>query len=319
MTNWTDIDLPGDPRMLLGRRTSSKRLDLQHVEVDQNLFEDLRTIARSALEQLDRRDAKPYSEFGHATSDDYFETDVSDLPMRRDRRKRDDDPAALQPASALNMTTDADGFPSLDAEELRDFEASLYALAFEDGDGGYTCFVRKQSPRRPLKPGLRFLQFGDTLRKVEPPDLAIDEGIDLVLTTGRCAILNVAAFESIFGDVRVAFGNLPANMTAIERALGDVVPLGETSLEALQERCARRITDAKRLHRLVEEKGDAIASLSSVDLQALLDRHDLEVLDDGELALDDASAGALLDLLDGRFFNDDITGAARRADAFSPR
>lgn len=319
MTSWSDIDLSGDPRMLLGRRTSSKRLELHRVEVDQNLFEDLRAIARSALGELDRRDAKPYSEFGHATSDDYFEIDVSDLPMRRDRRKREDHPEALQPASALNMTVDADGYPALDAEELRDFEASLYVLAFEHGDGGYICFVRKQSPRRPLKPGLRFLQFGDTLRKVETPDLAIDEGVDLVLTTGGCAILNVAAFENIFGDVRVAFENLPANTTEIQKALDGVVPLSEASLKALRARCDRRLTDAKRLHRLVEEKSGAIAALSSEDLEALLERHDLDVLKDGELTLDDSSAGAFLDLLDGRFFNDDITGAARRADAFSPR
>jgi hypothetical protein len=317
--DWTNVDLSGDPRMLLGRRTSAKRVDLHRVEVDAGLFEDLRLIAASALEELARRDAKTYSEFGHATSDDYFEIEVSELPMRRDGRKREDDPKAFRPASALDMTVNADSYPTLDAEELRDFKADLYVLAFEDGADGYVCFVRKRSPQRPIKPGLRFLQYGDTLRKVEAPDLMIDDEVDIVLTTERGAILDLGAFRTIFGDVRVAFESVPANTAAIQQALDRVIPLGEDAVEALQARCGRRLTDARRLHRLIEEKAADIESLTPVALEDLLVRRGLDVLRDGQIELDDEAAADFLDLLDGRFFDDDITSAPRRADAFSPR
>lgn len=318
MTSWTNIDLSGDPRMLLGRRTSSKRLDLHRVEVDEDLFEDLRTIAASALAELDRRDPKTYGEFAHATSDDYFEMDVAYLPQRRDRRKREDDPDALRPASALDMTVGVDSYPTLDAEQLRDFEPSLYVLAFEYDDE-YICFVRKQSPRRPLKPGLRFLRFGDTVRKIDAPDLAIDEDVDIILTPEHCAILDLGAFRTVFGDVGVAFESVPANTTAIGTALDGVIPLGDSSLEALQKRCGRRLTDARRLHRLIEEKQSDIAALTPDTLAGLLERRSLDVIEDDAIQLDDATAADFLDLLDGRFFDDDITGAARRADAFSLR
>lgn len=318
MTSWTDVNLAGDPRLLLGRRTSSKRLKLHGLAVHEDLFDDLRSIAHSALEELDRRDAKPYAEFAHATADDYFDLDVADLPQRRDRRKREDDPEAWRHASALSMAHDADTFPTLNAEELRELEASFYVLAFEHGDG-YICFVRKQSPRRPLKPGLRFLRFGDTVRKMEAPDLAIDSDVDLVLTTERCAILDLSAFRTVFGDVRVAFESVPANTGALQTALEAVIPLSEDALEALQGRCGRRLTDARRLQRLVEEKSDDIAALTPDALKSLLERRGVDVLQDGSIELDDEDAATFLDLLDGRFFDDDITSAPRRADAYSSR
>src|SRR6266571_2385935 len=103
-----------------------------------------------------------------------------DIPQRRDKRKREEDPEAYEIASALAMIRECDRHPPMNAEKLRDADPSLYAIVFESG-GEYVGFVRNVSPRRPVKPGLRYLQYGDTLRKIEPPDLAIDDSVDLVV------------------------------------------------------------------------------------------------------------------------------------------
>lgn len=317
--DWTETDLGGQPRLLLGQRKSSKRIEVHRVELHQDLFDDLRSIAQGAIAELERREAKPYSTFASKTGDDYFDVDVSDIPRRRDLRRQQDDPEAYEIASALAMIADCDSHPVMTAEELRDADPSLYAIVFES-DGGYVGFIRNSPPRRPVRPGLRYLQYGDTLRKVEPPDLAIDEEVDLVVAADRCAVLSPAAFTTLFGDVGVAFEQVPANVRTMSEAMKGALPLSSGAAVALNARCGRRVSDAKRLHHIVTERRQALKGLTSAELRALLKRRGLEnAIQRGEIGLTDDNVSDFLDLVEGRLFNDDLTGEERRADSYSSR
>jgi len=316
---WTQMDLSGQPRLLLGQRKSSKKIEVHRIQVHQELFDDLRSIAQGAIAELQRRDAKPYSTFASKTGDDYFDVDVSDIPQRRNMRKQEDDPEAYEIASALAMIADCDAHPVMTAEELRDADPSLYAIVFER-DGDYVGFIRNSSPRRPVRPGLKYLQYGDTLRRVDPPDLAIDDDIDLVVAADRCAVLSPAAFTTLFGDVGVAFEQVSANVKAISDALKGVLPLGRGTLAALNARCGRRVSDAKRLHHIVTERRGALKKLTSAELRSLLKLRGLDgAIRRGEVSLTDDNVSDFLDLVEGRLFSDDLTGEERRADSYSSR
>lgn len=319
MTQWDDVDLAGDPRLLLGQRKSSKRIDVHRVEVHQDLFDDLRSIARDAIAELQRRDAKPYSTFASKTGDDYFDLDVSDIPQRRNKRKREDDPEAYEIASALAMVADCDNHPVMSAEELHNADPSLYVIVFES-HGNYVGFIRNSSPRSPVRPGMKYLQYGNTLKKIDPPDLAIDEDIDLVVAADRCAVISPTAFTTLFGDVGVAFQQVPANVAAMSAAFKQVIPLSLETVSALAARCGRRISDAKRLHHIVTERQGVLGGLTAKEMKALLSRrHLLGAVQNGQLTLAEDKISDFLDLVEGRLFDDDVTGEERRADSYSPR
>lgn len=318
-TDWSTTDLSGDPRLLLGRRKSSKKLEVHRVELHEELLEDLRSIADAAISELERRDAKPYAPFGSFTRDDYFDVNTSDIPMRRDRRRKEEDPEAHEMAAALWMIAETDNHAVMTAEELRAADPTLYAIVFEDS-GEYIGFIRNRSPQRVVKPGLRYLQYGDTLKKVDPPDLAIDDDIDPVVAGDRCAVLSQTAFTTLFGDVGVAFQQVMPNVFLMSGALKDALPLSSSSVAALQERCGRRVVDAKRLHHIVNERRDALEGMGTNEIRDLLKKRGLEKAErDGQLHLTAELVSDFLDLVEGRLFNDNVTGEERRADTYSPR
>lgn len=303
--------------MLLGRRKSSKRFDVNQVEIHQDLFSEIRSICMATLVELDRREAKGYFPFATATSDDYLVVDVSDLPKREDRRKTGDE--AFEPAAALAMIAATDEFSSLSAAELRGVTPSMYAFSFKTAEG-YIGFIRNTSPRRRVDPGLRFLKFEDTLRRMDPPDLAIDTSIDVVVTPDRVAILSLASFNTLFGDIGIAFEAVPGHLGDVAKALKSNLPLTDESLAAIGRRCGRRVIDARRLSHIASQRPGALAALKSDELTRLLERRGLVgAVENGKLHLTDEMVSDFLDAIEGRLFDDDVTGEQRRADSYSPR
>ncbi len=314
---WQEIDLSGKPRMLVGRRKGSKRFDANQVELHADLFDEVRSICGAALAELDRREAKPYFPFAAASTDDYLVVDVTDLPGRVDRRKKAD--AAAEPAAALSLISETDSHKSLTATELRNNTLTMYAFSFKVDDG-YVGFIRNTNPRRRVTPGLRFLRFENVLRRVEQPDLAIDDEIDVVVTPRRIAILSLSTFNTLFGDVGVAFRQVPGNVRVVADALANTLPLTDASLRALLERCGRRVIDAKRLNHIASERAEALAGLDKKRVTDILRQRGLTALvKKGKLEVDEDSASEFLDAVEGRLFSDDVTGEERRADAYSPR
>jgi hypothetical protein len=90
--DWTEMDVSGQPRLLLGQRKSSKKIMVHRVELHQDLFDDLCSIAQGAVAELERGDAKPYSTFASKTGDDYstwtYRTSTSPRPAPTGGRPR---------------------------------------------------------------------------------------------------------------------------------------------------------------------------------------------------------------------------------------
>jgi hypothetical protein len=303
--------------MLLGRRKGSGRFDVHQIDVHADLFEDVRAICRAALTELDRREAKPYFPFGTATTDDYLEVDVSEVPQRVDARKKPG--ASSEPAAALTLVAGTDTYDSLTASELRTTSLTMYAFVFKT-DEGYVGFIRNTNPHRRVTPGVRFLKFENALRRMDPPDIAIDDAIDLVVTPEKIAILAVGAFNTLFGDVKVVFQQVPSNANAVRDALASSLPLSQSSQRVLVERCGRRVIDAKRLNHIATERLDALAALEKGRLREILKQRGLAgAIRKGGLEINDETVSDFLDAIEGRLFSDDVTGEDRRADAYSPR
>ncbi len=314
---WQELNLSGKPRMLVGRRKASKRFEANQVELHADLFAEVRGICRATLAELDRREAKPYFPFAAPSSDDYLEIDITGLPERVDRRKADD--AETEPASALSLVAYTDRHHPLTASELRRARLTMYAFSFKLEDG-YVGFIRNANPRRRLTPGVRFLRFENALRGMEPPDIAIDDDIDVVVTPERIAILSLNTFNTLFGDVGVAFQAVSENAKVVADALAETLPLTDASLKVLRERCGRRIIDAKRLNHIASQRAPALAGLDKKRLTAILSERGVSaVVKKGQLEIDEDSASEFLDAIEGRLFSDDVTGEERRADAYSPR
>lgn len=314
---WQTIDLSGKPRMLVARRTSSKKFWANQVELHADLFDEIRGICTAALAELDRRDAKPYAPFAAASRDDYLEVDVSGLPRRIDHRRRND--AVGEPAALLALIEGVDSLESLSASQLRASTPSMYAFVFETDDG-FVGFVRNASPRRVVKPGLRYLRFENVLRRIDPPDISIDDLTDLVVTPSSIAMLSEGAFTTLLGDVRVAFTQVEANATVVFGALAKCLPLSSESEEVLRERCGRRVIDARRLNHIAGARSGALADLGKAGLTKILKDRGLDhLVKRGKLEIDAGSASEFLDVIEGRLFSDDVTGEERRADAYSPR
>lgn len=314
---WAELDLSSKPRMIVGRRKSSKQFDAHQVEMHSDLFQDVRNICQSTLLELDRRESRPYAPFAVASGDDYLEIDVSGMPRRVDHRKRQD--ADSEPAALLGLIGDVDGLASLGAAELRSSAPTMYAFAFEAAEG-FIGFVRNTNPRRRVKPGYRYLRFENALRRMDPPDISIDDDIDIVVTPTKLAMMSVAAFNTLLGDVGVAFGQVPANAKVLVDALSHCIPMTPASAEVLRARCGRRVIDAKRLNHIASERATALEVLGKGGLTKILDERGLKrIVKRGKLEIDAESASEFLDAIEGRLFSDDVTGEERRADAYSPR
>jgi hypothetical protein len=64
----------------------------------------------------------------------------------------------------------------------------------------------------------------------------------------------------------------------------------------------------------------ALKNLTTKEIQELVRKRGLtDSVKQGKLILTDDNVSDFLDLIEGRLFNDDVTGEERRADAYSPR
>jgi hypothetical protein len=155
---------------------------------------------------------------------------------------------------------------------------------------------------------------------MDPPDLAIDTSIDVVVTPERVAILSLSAFNTLFGDIGIAFETVPAHLADLSKALKSNLPLTDESLAAIGRRCGRRVIDARRLSHIASARSGALAALTSAELKRLLERRGLDgAFKKGKLHLTDETVSEFLDAIEGRLFDDDVTGEQRRADSYSPR
>lgn len=306
--NWTGLDLEDEPRLIVGRRPRPKHLEAERVDVHEDAYPVLRDIARGALRDLAATAARPYEPFAELeVGEEHFELDVG--------TGADSDGAEL-----VHLMSVVDELPSVDARDLRERSNLFYALCWPS-DGGGTGFVRQTDPVRVLRPGRRFFQYQDALRTVDTPDFAIDDSVDFVFHAGTVGILKPTPFRNLFSDVEVALRDVQAYVDTVQTALASTVPISDTAAAALQAIVSRRTTFAARLRRLAERLSQVPVTVDAVRAAATRHFGDASaVLDaNGQLQFGEDRVADVLDMLEGRLFEDDFSGQHRRADRFSSR
>lgn len=329
---WETVSLDSDPRFIVGYRKASGLMDCYNINIHRDLFTDLRQIGLATLAFLDRSTGRPYAPFGALEEDEYFMLGRSDIPrpaQPKARREliRDDlrSASATSPdelfgvAEALRIIDETDQHPELSSADLRGASRfNLYAISFHIGNS-FVGFIRQANPRRSLKPGLRYLQYGDTLKRMEHPDIVIDEAVDIVVAPEEVAVISETSVQVLFRDVNLVMQQVGVNADAVGEALSRCVPLDADSLDALRIVCDGGPRNAKRLHNLVHTRLPDLELDSSTFIAALEQRQLDHLIVDGQLRLAASDVANFLDFLEGRFFDDDHSAETRRADRFSPR
>jgi len=181
--------------------------------------------------------------------------------------------------------------------------------------------VSRLNPMASLKPGYRYFQYGNALREATRPDFSLREGADLVIGVEGTAILSPFSFEILLDDVGVRFVRVNGDVAAVKDALAATIPMTSDAEEALRVAASRTRSNAKRL-RLLPGRLSKI-SLDEASVRRSLNAHGIDpgsMFDtDGHFSFTAQNTGVFLDLIEGRYFEDDLGGERRRADRYSTR
>jgi hypothetical protein len=329
-TVWQDVQTDGDPHLILGRRQGKREIEAVLVELHEDLFAEVRGICEQALAKLTNTKPRTYEPNAEVDRDaHHFVLRLDALP---------DQPAPPRSRSAGKDAPDADDNPDrtaalvktlrnpgslqpVDATRLSDFTAIFYSLAYQQDDDTWAHFITKVNPRRVLKRGRIWTQFGDMLRRSEAPALVLEPNVDVILTSTILAGFGATAIKNLFTDVHLVMRDVPVYVENIAEALGGTMPFSTAAKEALLAHVGRKVSVAARLYRLQERipsldlKPDRVREIligHGIDPDRLVGR-------DGDFSFDETGASDFLDVVEGRFFEDDFTGEPRRADRFSTR
>ena len=334
---WSDVTLSGDPLLVVGLRDKRRRLTGRRVNVDTTVHEDLRTVALSALERVQRMDPVPYTPYVDPEEGEYLTLDPTSLtPKPRTQRPRgegesDVSPAAVPDAAAetaalVSMVEAADYLETIGAGQLSelpddDFYAQAICLRSDDERIG---FITRSNPRKVLKRSIIPLgrsDQGDRLKRITTPELVLESDVHAIVSPGAIAILNRTQFQFLVSDTTLIASHVPAQVRVIDAAFkAHGLKLSAATRAALQSAAERSQRIAKRLDVFAER-------IAEIDVQALLSgsgftAQDLEPEDfvkDGVIECVDTRVPELLDALEGRFFSDAFSPEKRRADRFRRR
>ena len=336
---WSGTSLDGEPRFIVGFRKGSGLINCYRVDIHQDTFREFRGIAQAAISRIPSLTRRPYDYFGALEEDEYFALDMRRIPSRpiRTARKKSalkrtaqvgmaldssqtpSTPGTEEAAAALRMVAQTDEHLVLTADELRGgLNLNLYMISFPI-DSGFLGFIRRTGPHRSLAPGLRYFQYGDTLRRMSQPDFVLDNRVDMIVGPDEVAVFSNTVVQVLFRDVRLVMGSVNDNVQRLGFAFSEHLPLTPEGTEALRRFANRGPRNAKRLHDLTQYRlGDL--RLDPAAISEDLASHQLDrLVVDGELALSDESIPSYLDYLEGRLFHDDHTREPRRADRYSTR
>jgi hypothetical protein len=315
-----------DPRLILGDRPAPRRLAGRRIELRDEVFGDLRAIARRGLNALETSSPRPFEPYAALERrEEYFWVSVEGLPLRPPPRRTggEVEPGASNvdgTADLIAVTQAADQLDSIHPADVRASGYVFYEVCFPIDDG-FIGFVKKSDPRRAVTAGRTWLGFDeDALTKVSQPELVLEQDVDLIVTPTAVAIFNPTAFKDLLADVRVTLETVPANIATVAASLTSKIPLTQASLDALQAAAQKRVSLARRLHDVAPRV--AGIQLTPPKLRGVLGRQNVDpkrLLKGKSFSFDEAEAALFLDVLEGRYFKDELGDEFRRADRFSKR
>jgi hypothetical protein len=281
---------------------------------------------------------RPFENFAALENNECFWYGHAALPSHESRAVASDELLAAAPEVDIP-------FPEEDTPSLEEDTADLVRLvksvdALEEAtredldEGGYSfyaiCwphrrsmigFVSRMNPMATLKPGFRYFQFGNAMTTARRPDFALREGADLVVGDEGTAILAPYSFEILLGDVGVRFDGVADDVATVKTALAETIHLTQAAEEALIMEASRTRSYAKRL-RLLPDRLRKL-SLDTASVRRSLNVHEVDPSllfdEDGNFSFTPQNVGMFFDVIEGRYFEDELGGERRRADRYSTR
>lgn len=323
---WPALAFETEPRLVTGRRSSSKYLSGWRFELQTDVYPDLAEICRPLVAFLETKPSRAYQPFAEIEQgEEYLTLDIDDLPKHPVRKQRRTE-AEIVPApeddvaDLVAIVRGADGLDSLDRTQIESQRFSFYAICWQHGASS-VGFVTKTSPVVTMTTGRRYFRYEDALRYVERPNVVLTDRVDMFIGDTTMAVLNTSAFRTLFSDVQIAMIAVPKDVAEISRQLKLTIPLSKQATSALEQAAGSRLSFARRLHELRNRVGTAPITVELV--RQSMAAHGLDpgtLLDDkGGFSFGTKDVERFLDVLEGRYFEDDLTKEHRRADRFSTR
>ncbi|MFC5142040.1 hypothetical protein ACFPK1_27670 [Actinomycetospora rhizophila] len=356
---WNDVELTGDPFLVLGRRRGRK-IECYRLDLHEDLFDDLRVVCDQARQLALTTRSRPYEPNAELEGgEEHFDLAVHALPDRNGpaldspaKPSRSDPgtvgsgPARVNPSRGLKpegqgsaeqegaseaeestLVTSLrrpDQLHKLTRPEFDDMRILLYAVCWQQSDGTWVAFVRKTNPRQVFHPGRRWCQYSETLKRVQnAPSFVYDDQIDAIIKADRIAGFSASTMKNLFNDVGLAMTEVPAYVSAAAERIEETLPLSGQSQSALLALGQRRQSIAVRLYALGARLDELAseAALTTERYQEVIgdDEEAAKLIVNGEFDFDEEGALVFLDVIEGRYFDDDWTGIPRRADRWSRR
>lgn len=323
-TDFKNINFDVNPRLLVGSRGPSRRLEALKVGLHEDVFGELAALCAPTVQQLSNYEERPYETFAELDDDEYFWYQHSDLPPHPPLSDFEGDG---EPPTTDNDTADlvrlirtVDALNEISKTDIHNSRFSFYVICWEHKKS-MIGFVSHVNPISTLRPGLRFFRFGETMRSLARPDFALTSGSDLVVGLDGTAILKPHAFSTLLGDVGVIFDHVIGDIHSVKLALKSSVKLSPLAEAALKSESLRTQKHAKRLRALPDRLGKI--NLTAASLRKSLKNHNIDpnlILNSkGEFSFIEENVSVFFDAIDSRYFEDDFSGEKRRADRFSSR
>jgi hypothetical protein len=333
--SWADLNLDGDPILVVGRRPAPKELEGFVVDLRVDTFGAMRDIAQTTIDEITRCEPiEWHPNAGIEEGEEYFSVNVGDLPPphRSSRKVRGDSVSAELPlqgspdaylpeaAALLQVVLTPGELENLDPGLLQNSDFRFYAIVWEEGDAGHpVAFVSEYNPVQILRKAKYFFRYEGTLNLAAAPDFTLNEQSDMIITSDEIAALRGPAFDHLFSDIRALLNDVPANLAALKKSFNRL-PFSSESEKALEAVCAMRPTFARRLQELaLSEHGKDI---TLAKLHRALKRHGevpTDFIRGGQIEITRAEVGPFLDVLEGRWYEADFTSEPRRAARWSRR
>src|SRR6266536_1830881 len=284
-----EIDVEKAPRLILGWRPSIRRLAGGRVRLRDDVYRSLKQVSEEALVRLASSRARPYQPTAELEEgEEHFVIPIGELPAPPRRRRR----------RSRAVGSDA-----------------------ETGPAGNVAFIRRMDPVAVLRKGRAFFQYADALTAIGRPDFMLYPDVDLVIGPTAIAAFRKSALDQLLSDVRFVLQDVRASVSAVQASLASKVPLTPATQDALEKYCSTRPSLAARL-RTLPARIEQIA-FTPVLVWKALDRHgedpSLLVNTTGEFDFAGEEVQAFLDVVEGRWFEDEFSDERRRADRYSIR
>jgi hypothetical protein len=343
---WQDVDLSGDPHLILGRRRS-RGIEAARLDVHVDLFADMREACLSALQMIVTTRGRAYEPNAQIeTGEEHFQLSVAELAnlipqSSPEANTKVDDGLNESTESAegnVHVASPAASYPALlgclrnpgildllTRSDFFRFTPLFYAIMWQQSDHRWVSFIRKTNPRQFFKAGRRWCQYSDALKRVPTePTFVLEQQVDVVVYADRVVGFSGLAVKNLFSDLRLVHAEVPSYVRAASETIREYVPLTEQSIESLNAAGKRLQSVATRLYGLSTRLNDLKerGALTSDRYREIArdDERALGVLDSaGRFDFDEDGAMIFLDIIEGRYFEDDWTGSPRRADRFSQR